>query len=287
MTTVDSAAAVSSALSQSTSSSSAAQSSLADYDDFLTLLTTQLRNQDPLNPQDSTEFVEQIATFTNVEQQIAANGKLDQLIALQTGGQLVDLAQWVGREVSAEGVTVDYQGGEISVDVPSSGGADTSELVIRDHNGSEIARLSAPTAGGTVVWDGTETDGGKAAYGLYQVEFAFTTTGANGADVETVTPRSTGVVIEARLNDAGETELVLEGGIVVVRPDDVTSVREPTSAAEVAETTEDEEDQTVVEAVVEDVTEAAEDVTDDVTEAVTEAAEDVTEAVETAAEEVS
>jgi len=48
-----------------------------DFDDFLQLLTTQLQNQDPLNPMDSNEFTNQLVQFSQVEQQINSNQKLD------------------------------------------------------------------------------------------------------------------------------------------------------------------------------------------------------------------
>ncbi len=54
-----------------------------DMQQFLTLLTTQLQNQDPLSPMDSTEFTNQLVQFSQVEQQITSNQKLDSLLALQ------------------------------------------------------------------------------------------------------------------------------------------------------------------------------------------------------------
>ena len=64
----------------STTSSSTSASSTLDYNDFLQLMITQLQNQDPLNPTDSSEFMSQIAEFSNVEQAIKTNSKLDQLL---------------------------------------------------------------------------------------------------------------------------------------------------------------------------------------------------------------
>src|SRR5688572_32958323 len=55
-----------------------------DYTDFLTLLTAQLKNQDPLSPMDATQFTQQLVQFSAVEQQINGNKKLDQLIGLQS-----------------------------------------------------------------------------------------------------------------------------------------------------------------------------------------------------------
>ena len=60
----------------SSAGSSAGLQRANDFNSFLTLLTTQLQNQDPLAPMDSTQFTEQLALFTNVEQTIAANRNL-------------------------------------------------------------------------------------------------------------------------------------------------------------------------------------------------------------------
>ncbi|MBS0253098.1 MAG: flagellar hook assembly protein FlgD [Proteobacteria bacterium] len=65
--------------SNQTSSTSQSQTTL-DYNDFLKLMITQLQNQDPLNPTDTNQFMSQIAEFSNVEQGINANSKLDQLL---------------------------------------------------------------------------------------------------------------------------------------------------------------------------------------------------------------
>ena len=69
-----------------------------DYDTFLRLLVAQMKNQDPTKPMDSTEYVAQLATFSNVEQLIASNRKLDQLVAESRMAQGVSL---VGLRVTA------------------------------------------------------------------------------------------------------------------------------------------------------------------------------------------
>src|SRR3546814_6671711 len=75
----------------SDSSSITSGASLAEtFDTFLTLLTTQLQHQDPLNPMDTNEFTSQLVEFTGVEQAISTNQKLDALIGLQADMQLND-----------------------------------------------------------------------------------------------------------------------------------------------------------------------------------------------------
>ena len=74
-----------------------------DYDSFLKLLVAQMSNQDPLNPTDSTEYVAQFATFSNVEQAIATNKKLD---SLMTVSALTQANSLIGRTAtSADGAT--------------------------------------------------------------------------------------------------------------------------------------------------------------------------------------
>ena len=65
---------------QNTASNDATKNSTLNYNDFLKLMVAQLRNQDPLNPTDSTEYMSQIAQFSSVEQGINTNAKLDQLL---------------------------------------------------------------------------------------------------------------------------------------------------------------------------------------------------------------
>ncbi|TFF21696.1 flagellar hook assembly protein FlgD [Jiella endophytica] len=95
----------------STTSTTAAQTGITnatsgtglDYDAFLKLLVAEMSNQDPLNPTDSTEYVAQFATFSNVEQAIATNSKLDSMLAVSALTQANSL---IGRAItSADGST--------------------------------------------------------------------------------------------------------------------------------------------------------------------------------------
>ncbi|VAW04118.1 Flagellar basal-body rod modification protein FlgD, partial [hydrothermal vent metagenome] len=74
-----------------------------DFQNFLTLLTAQLRNQDPLSPADSTEFVAQLASFSSVEQLVRANGQLETISSAITGGGIDQYADWIGRSAEAPG----------------------------------------------------------------------------------------------------------------------------------------------------------------------------------------
>lgn len=86
---------VSSATTTATvATTSSARTKTVDFQAFLTLLIAQLKNQDPTKPMDSTQFVSQLASFSAVEQQVASNTKLDQLLAsnnLSQAGSIVGL----------------------------------------------------------------------------------------------------------------------------------------------------------------------------------------------------
>ena len=69
-----------------------------DFQNFLTLLTAQLRNQDPLNPSDSTEFVAQLAQFTSVEQLVNVNNKIDKLASALVAEGIDKYSSWIGKQ---------------------------------------------------------------------------------------------------------------------------------------------------------------------------------------------
>jgi flagellar basal-body rod modification protein FlgD len=86
--------------STATSATQTAQSTV-DYESFLKLLVTQMKNQDPTKPMDSTDYVAQLATFSQVEQSVQTNTKLDALLQLSLLGQATSV---IGRTVtSADG----------------------------------------------------------------------------------------------------------------------------------------------------------------------------------------
>ncbi len=96
--------------------SSAAQAApTLDYDDFLQLMVAQLQNQDPLNPTDSNEFMSQIAEFSNVEQGINTNSKLDQLLV---NSNISQASTMIGLQITGTDGT---QGIIQSVRIDSSG----------------------------------------------------------------------------------------------------------------------------------------------------------------------
>ncbi|MGB1540522.1 MAG: flagellar hook assembly protein FlgD, partial [Rickettsiales bacterium] len=74
-----------------------------DFDTFLLLLTTQLQNQDPIEPLDTNEFTAQLVQFANVEQAIDTNSNLETMISMQQGTQINNAVNYIGNFVEAKG----------------------------------------------------------------------------------------------------------------------------------------------------------------------------------------
>ena len=96
-------AALTSGSAATKSAESSGKKLAADFDNFLKLLTTQLANQDPLSPMDSNEFTAQLVRFTQVEQAISQNKKLEELVALQNSSQSMAAVGYIGKTIEAEG----------------------------------------------------------------------------------------------------------------------------------------------------------------------------------------
>ena len=132
----------------------------SDFDSFLTLLTAQLRNQDPLSPLDSTEFIAQLASFSSVEQLVSANERLDKLTTQSLSGDIAGFAGWIGHDISALDGTFRTTGGSVGFAVPPVAGATQIEAVIRDPSGVTYRTFNVtPDANGNTQWDGLDSNG--------------------------------------------------------------------------------------------------------------------------------
>lgn len=139
--------------------------------DFLTLLVTQLQNQDPLKPADSTEFVSQLAQFSALEQMENVNSNLQ---VLQLYEQSINNAQamnFIGKNVRASGSVFGYTSGEghdFSFQLDQDAAA--VHIKIYDSKGEVVAQIDpgALSAGEkTISWDGTDLNGDPVSSGTY------------------------------------------------------------------------------------------------------------------------
>ena len=191
----------------------------ADFQTFLTLLTTQMRNQDPLSPTDSTEYMSQLASFSGVEQQVRTNDRLDTIISALGNSSSAGLAEWIGREVRAPAAAA-FDGQPITVGVTPDAKADRAVLVVTNAFGSEVATRTLPANATEAVWDGTDALGNPAPHGDYA--FALRSYAGDtllGTEAGTVYT----TVREVRIAD-GTTTLVLADG-TEVPVDAITALR--------------------------------------------------------------
>ena len=159
--------------STSTYSASAAmkQASGLNKDDFLLLFIKQLQNQDPLNPQDSSAFIAQLAQLTQVEQSYNANENLTKLLSAMEANQSLSAVSYLGKDVDALGSEVNYLAGttpSLGIRLPQA--ASHVEISISDATGAIVRtiNLGSTTAGDkTVSWNGLDGTGKQVPGGKY------------------------------------------------------------------------------------------------------------------------
>lgn len=159
-----------------TSAQNTAQQSVKlaeDFTQFLTLLTTQLQNQDPLSPMDSTEFTNQLVQFSQVEQSINTNQKLDDLLSLQLASISSVALGYVGLDVTYTSAEMNWDGTTaVDVNYGLSEQASVAKVNIYSEDGTLVRSMDAPKSVGAqkVVWDGKDDNGNVMAEGTYSVK---------------------------------------------------------------------------------------------------------------------
>jgi len=209
MTTISSVAATSATTTQSNTSSSTEIS--ADFQTFLTMLTAQMQNQDPLNPVDSTDYATQLATFSGVEQQVKTNDLLETLAAQLGASGMSELAGWVGMEARTEAPAWFDGSTPVTLAPNPVSGADQTVLVVTDANGNAVSREAISPTNEQLSWDGQDSTGATLPEGLY----SFSLESYNsGTLIDTSTVETYGRIIEAQ-GGADGTQLILRGGTVI------------------------------------------------------------------------
>ena len=159
-------------ISATTGAAATSKAKLAtDFDQFLKLLTAQLQNQDPLDPLNSNEFVQQLVSFSGVEQAIATNANLENLIALNKASQAAMAIGYLGTTIQAEGNKITLADGEARFlyTLPESA-ASTGILIANDSGETVFVGQGKTTAGEHgFVWDGRDADGNLQPDGIYKI----------------------------------------------------------------------------------------------------------------------
>src|SRR3954447_11974706 len=141
-----------------------------NFQTFLTLLTTQLKNQNPLDPLDTNQFTAQLVQFAQVEQQLKSNTQLGTLVSLQQTAQNTAALEFVGQTVDVDGTTTALANGkatwQMSVPKPV-----TATVTIKSATGVQIYSGTHPLNTGPqpFVWDGKDSSGLQWPDGNYTI----------------------------------------------------------------------------------------------------------------------
>ncbi|AEQ52408.1 flagellar hook assembly protein FlgD [Pelagibacterium halotolerans] len=159
----------------STTSSSdlgTSRKTIADnFDTFLQLLTTQLKNQNPLEPLDTNQFTQQLVQFTSVEQQLKTNEFLEAMMQSSQNSTNAQAVSYVGKTVTASGATTDLIDGVANWVYRVDAAAENTNVTIKDSSGNVVYTENLSLAAGTdqIVWDGTTSTGTKLTSGQFTI----------------------------------------------------------------------------------------------------------------------
>lgn len=140
----------------------------ADFNMFLTLLTTQMQNQDPLDPMDSSEYTQQLVQFSQVEQSIQQNTALQDILGRLASQDMVQASTYIGREARFDSPIAGL--GDAPATWTYVAGAEPASVKIEvmDQSGTIVHTATLdPETQGRYSWDGTKDDGTQAAKGAY------------------------------------------------------------------------------------------------------------------------
>lgn len=213
-----------SAASTSQAAAAMKQATGMNKDDFLKLFVTQLQNQDPLNPQDGTQFITQLAQLTQVEQAYNTNTNLQSLLSQGNNAGTLAAVSLIGKEVEAPGSQVELSSGSATaVNYNLNRNATTVTVSILDSTGKVVKTIDAgaqDSGNNSVNWDGTDNSGATLAPGAYS--FSVAAKDATGNTITTVG------LVRGRVNgvDMSGASPVLSVGSLKLNLTDVISVTE-------------------------------------------------------------
>jgi flagellar basal-body rod modification protein FlgD len=200
-----------------------------NFNTFLTLLTTQLQYQDPLNPMDSSQFTNQLVEFSEVEQQIKTNSQLSTMITNQTASETISAQSMVGDTIQYNGsqAALENANATWSYDLPSD--AKSVTLNVLDSSGDIVYSTSGQTTAGTYPfsWNG-KTSGGQQESngGTYTLQVT-----ATDADGNPITATTTAVGTVTGVNVENNVATFDVSGVEVPMSELVSIVDTPSSSS--------------------------------------------------------
>ncbi len=141
-------------------------------EDFLNLLVAQLQNQDPLNPDDATEFTSQLTEFSSLEQLTNLNSSMSKLMDSQIEASRFDTMGLIGKDIIYSDNSFSFTGEPVTVGYQLDGEADSVSIFIQDENGADIRTLHPTelTKGEHLLqWNGLDNNGTEVPEGDYKI----------------------------------------------------------------------------------------------------------------------
>ena len=208
------------------SSADAAKTTMADdFDDFLLILTAQLQNQDPLDPMDSSEFTNQLVMFSDLEQSIAQNSNLEDLVSLNKGNEAISAVGYIGKTIKADHneffVDGDGSAVELSYTFPEEGASGL--LTIYDPDGKLVYQQAPILDQGEhdLTWNPQNADGANWPAGVYR--FQVDAVNANDQPINNMSYSISGAVTAVEYSD---TSTLLSMGQAKVDIGKVTAIKQ-------------------------------------------------------------
>ncbi len=155
-----------------TSTTKSSSDMIMGKEDFLMLLVAQLQNQDPLSPDDPTEFTAQLAQFSSLEQLTSLNDSMDNLVTSNANSDRFATLNTIGKSVAYNSDSFTFQGDPVEIGYQLDGEASAVYLSLKQ-NGVTLATVKGAelsTGNNFIVWDGKLANGSNAPVGNYTIE---------------------------------------------------------------------------------------------------------------------
>lgn len=191
---------------------SSTSTSGADFNLFLKLLTTQMQNQDPLDPMKTSEYTQQLAQYSQIEQTVQQSGTLKDILARLSTQDMAQASGLIGRNVVFDSPVSGLGSAPASWSYKPARAVSSLIATITDASGKVVntQTIAATDNTGVLNWDGTLATGGTASAGSYTLSFAATD---SSGTVVPVTVNSTGTV-DAVSQAAGALALSVNGAML-------------------------------------------------------------------------
>ena len=212
----------------SQSAANAASAKLSgNYSMFLTLLTTQLKNQDPTDPMKSADFTNQLVQYSSVEQQIQTNKNLESLLSANVFQAANTAVGLIGKQIESISNGALLKDGQANWTLSLANAAPNTTLQVLDKNGATVysEKIDGAMGDQQFTWDGTDSSGNAVSDGTYFLQVA-----ANDASGQAVASsvRTKGIVTSVDISSSNPVVTVNGAQILY---SDVTNVTDPAAGS--------------------------------------------------------